>query len=311
MKSLATVILCSGLPCLALAGGAGAQDAAPSAAGDLPSISYDGTHPATLRYGDLTLTLDSAPGADADSRVPVFTGRDHDHVVFSFRVDDAERPEPTSEAHVMRLDAGARLPQIVMTTFTGSAHCCTATKIAIADGPDAWRVIDAELLDGEGYEFADLDGDGANELISVDNGFLYAFDCYACSFAPTRVSKLVEGRIKDVTADPKYRNFLRGKLAEMEKAAREDRKLWRSNGFLGGWVAAKSLVGEVDDAWRRMLASYDRKSDWPLEECMTGGDIDKCPKNKLRQVTFPQALMKLLVKKDYPTPDRGRDRRKR
>jgi hypothetical protein len=272
---------------------------------NLPSIKYDGKHATTLRYGDLSVTIDSEPGSDADSRVPRFQGRYQDHVVFSFRVDDAEASEPSSQAHVMRLDPGTPLPQVVMTAFTGGAHCCTVTKIATAQVPDEWRVLDAAQLDGGGYEFADLDGDGVKEMISIDNDFLYAFECYACSFAPTRIAKLMGNDISDVTQEPKFRNFLRQKVQEMETAARKDSKLWHSNGFLGGWVAAKSLVGEVDDAWKRMLASYDRKSDWTLEECTTGEEIDKCPKDKVRELTFPEGLMKLLVKNSYPTPKAG------
>jgi hypothetical protein len=120
-----------------------------------------------------------------------------------------------------------------------------------------------------------------------------------------RIAKLAGSDINDVTDEPKYRGFLRRKVQEMEADARKDPSLWHSNGFLGGWVAAKSLVGEVDDAWRRMLASYDRKSDWALEECTTGEEIDKCPKDKVGELTFPEALMKLLVKNGYPTPKAG------
>ena len=84
--------------------------------------------------------------------------------------------------------------------------------------------------------------------------------------------------------------------------AKKDPNLWHSNGFLGGWVGAKSLVGEVNDAWKRMLASYDRKSDWSLEECTTGQPLDDCPKDKVRQQSFPEALKKLLESNDYPLP---------
>ena len=173
--------------------------------------------------------------------------------------------------------------------------------------PDTWHVVEAPTLDGdEGYTFADLGHDGAQELISIDNDFLYAFESYAGSYAPTRVARLVGTDITDVSDDPKYRDFLRGRVREMEAAARKDGKLWHSNGFLGGWVAAKSLVGEVDEAWSRMLKSYDRKSDWSMQECTTGAEIDKCPQDKLRDLTFPQALQKLMAQNSYPLPKNAR-----
>ncbi|HLH89795.1 MAG TPA: hypothetical protein VKX28_15190 [Xanthobacteraceae bacterium] len=281
---------------------------APAAfAEDLPSVKYEGKQPVTLRYRELTVTIDSAPGADAGSRVPVLEGRYGDREIFSIKVEDAEADAPVAAARVIWLDHGAAFPQVVLTAFTFGAHCCTVTKIATMTTPDTWHVVDGQQLDGdEGYTFADLAHDGTSELISYDNDFLYAFASYADSFAPTRVARLVGTDITDVSGDPKYRDFLRAKVRDMEADARKDPKLWHANGFLGAWVAAKSLVGEVDDAWVRMLKSYDRRSDWPLQECTTGAEIDKCPKGKLRDLTFPQALKKLMTQGSYPLPKNAR-----
>jgi hypothetical protein len=287
---LAAAILCGGLAGLATAE-------------TLPGVKYDGKHAATLRYNDLTVTLDSAPGSEAKQRIPVIKGRVGDQEVFSIEIEDAEAEEPAAAARVVRLDPATRVPQVVVTAFTGGAHCCAVTRIVTANADGAWRVVSPPNLDGiEGYAFTDLDHDGVDEMISVDNDFLYAFECYACSFAPTRVYRLNGTDMEDVTADAKYLDFLRGRVRDIEAAARKDPKLWHSNGFLGGWVAAKSLVGEVDDAWGRMLKSYDRKSDWPLQECTSGDNLDKCPKDKLRDLTFPQALTKLLEQNSYPLP---------
>ena len=277
---------------------------APAAlAQDLPSVDYDGKRPVTLQYRELTVTIDSARDSDADNRVPVIKGRYRGREIFSLTIEDAEAADPTAKARVIWVDRGAAFPQVVITAFTFGAHCCTVTHIATMTAPGKWSVVEGARLDGdEGYVFADLDRDGAQELISYDNNFLYAFASYADSFAPTRVAKFVGTAIKDVTADAKYRDFLRGKVRAMEDEARRDGDLWHANGFLGAWVAAKSLVGEVDDAWRRMLTSYDRKSDWPQQECAINVAIDQCPKDKLRDLTFPQALHKLMAQNGYPLP---------
>ena len=37
------------------------------------------------------------------------------------------------------------------------------------------------------------------------------------------------------------------------------------NGFLAGYVGEKILLGEGKQAWKLMLAYYDRKSDWGLD----------------------------------------------
>jgi hypothetical protein len=270
---------------------------------ELPSVEYDGKRPATLHYDELTVTIDGAPGADKDNRVPVIKGRWRDREIFSLKIEDAEAENPSAKARLIWLDRGARFPQIVITSFTFGAHCCTVTHIATMTAPDQWHLIEGPRLDGdEGYTFADLGHDGTEELISVDNAFLYAFASYAESYAPSRIARLAGTEIKDVSRDAKYRDFLRNRVRAMEADARKDPNLWHSNGFLGGWVAAKGLIGEVDEAWARVLKSYNRKSDWSMQECTTGADLEKCPKNKLRDLTFPQALRKLLAENGYPTP---------
>ncbi len=309
MRTLAASIACAVAACVAVAGPALWAKDAPQAAGanraaerNLPSIKYDPKRTATLHYGDLTVAIAGERGSDAKSRIPVFTGRVRDRVVFSVRIEEAEAEEPIATAAVVRLDLGTPVPQVVMTAFTLGAHCCTITRIATVTGSGDWRVLDAGQLDGDGYQFVDIDNGGAKELVSYDNSFLYAFESYAGSYAPSRITKLTGSDLNDVTMEPKYRPFLRRKLQAMEADAKKNPDLWHSNGFLGGWVAAKSLVGEVDEAWKRMLASYDRNSDWSLEECTTGQELDQCPKDKVRQQTFPEALKKLLESNDYPLP---------
>jgi hypothetical protein len=307
MKSLFLAVLCSALVGAILPGPAGAKDAPSKAAPELPSVAYDGKTPVELRYGDISVTLDSEPGSRPDMRVPTFKGTYQGRAIFSLRIDDVEDEAPQTAARVVRLDPKTALPQVVMTVYTGGAHCCTQTRIATSVSAGSWQIVDGPLLDGDqGYSFYDIDRDGIDEMISNDQNFLYGFSCYACSYPPTRIARLDGTQIVDVTADPKYRGFLRKVVADMEKDARKDRAQWHENGFLAGWVAAKSLIGEVDDAWRRMLASYDRKADWPLDECTTGEAMDKCPADKVRHLTFPQALLKQLAAEGYPTPKAAR-----
>ena len=305
MRTLPALAACAVAACVAAASPAVWAKDAPRPADErsLPKIKYDPKRTATLTYGELTVTIAGEPGEDdKNSRVPVFTGRIRDQVVFSIRIEEAEAREPVATAEVMRLDPATRLPQVVMTGFTFGAHCCTITRIATIVGSDEWRVLDTGELDGEGYQFVDIDHDGAKELVSYDNSFLYAFGSYGDSYAPTRITRLAGSDLNDVTAEPKYRAFLRRRLQDMEADAKKNPDLWHSNGFLGGWVAAKSLVGEVDDAWKRMLASYDRDSDWPMEQCSNGLPLGGCPKDELRQQSFPEALMEALKGGDYPLP---------
>ena len=306
MKSLFLAAFSIAVACAA-PGPAGAKDAPQKSAPELPSVTYEGKQPVVLRYGDISVSLDSEPGSRPASRVPTFKGTYQGRPIFSLRLEEGEDDAPQTTARVVRLDAKTPLPQVVMTVYTGGAHCCTVTKIATPVSAETWQIVDGQWLDGDqGYVFVDIDRDGASELVSNDQNFLYGFACYACSYPPTRIARLDGTQIIDVTGEPKYRGFLRKEVAAMETYARKDRAQWHENGFLAGWVAAKSLIGEVDDAWRRMLASYDREADWPLDECTTGAPMDKCPQDKVRHLSFPQALRKQLAAEGYPTPKNAR-----
>jgi hypothetical protein len=275
----------------------------------LARISYDGKKPSGLTYGDVSLTVDSAPVAGGPERVPVVTGRYKGQGAFTIRLDDdAAQEEPAATVSLMKIDPSTPAPQVVLSYFTLGAHCCTMTRIATVDAGGQWRVVDAGALDGEGYEFKDLDGDGGSQLISVDNSFLYAFGCYACSVAPPQIHKLIGPALTDVTREVRYQPFLKYQIRQMEQAATQDGQ-WGSNGFLGGWVATKALVGELSDAWRTMLERYDRQPDWNMDECVTGAELDKCPPDQVLKLNFPAALAKHLLAHGYITADERRQLR--
>ena len=229
---------------------------------------------------------------------PLLTGRIGEKTVFTIRgAPDVASDQPRANVFLISLDPSGSIPQIIMTSFTGGAHCCTQTQIATSDTDGRWSVLKADTLDGEGYQFEDLGGDGISELVSIDNSFLYAFDAYASSYAPVRIDKLEGTRLRDVHRD--YAKFLRQDLYRMEYSAERTQELWHSNGFLGGWVGAKALVGQFDDAWARMLVSYDHNSDWLLEEYTTGAPLEKCPPGLKNRVSFPEALRKHLITHGY------------
>jgi hypothetical protein len=264
-------------------------------------LALDGKAPAKLHYEGLRVTLDSLPGKE-DGRVPVATIEPAGSAPLTIRMDEAPAETLHWRAQIIRLDPHAPQPEIVLSSYTGGAHCCTATRIATQGGAGPWRVVDAGQLDGDGgYGFEDVTGDGAVELTSIDNGYLYAFASYAESAAPPRVQRLSDGALRDVTLEPAVRPYLRRELRRIEAMADKE-GLWRNNGFLGGWVAAKAQLGEVDEAWKRMLKNYDRKSDWPNEICTAPVELENCPDDKRRKVDFPEALRRHLVAHGYPAP---------
>jgi serine protease Do len=220
---------------------------------------------------------------------------------FAFELPGSEEFSTTgANAALLKLDPKSTELQFLATRYTGGAHCCTKTWIAtLPEGATRWRLVEAAMLDGGGYGFEDVDGDGAMELISVDNAFLYAFDSYAASFAPVHISKLDDTSITDVTGTPTMHGRLMQELAGMEFQAKLNPDLWKSNGFLAGWVASKLQLGEGDAAWNKMLANYDKTSDFGPQECSSGQKVEDCPAENLKTIPFPKALAGFLREQKY------------
>jgi hypothetical protein len=260
--------------------------------------SYDGRRAASFALGDVRVSLGRVKAKDAAEFTPVATGWKGAVQVFSMALDDVVGEMPRSQVAALRLDAASLAPHIVFSAFWGGAHCCTVTKIATL-GRGGWTVVDGEVLDGSGYGFEDIDGDGAYELISSDNSFLYAFAPYSESRTPMQLWRLQGGRLVDATRDPGLAAFHRRRLAAMEHEGDIDPGRWRSNGFLAGWVATKSLVGQFEDAWARMLVLYDAGSDWRLTECLVPMVKGQCPTGKDIAVAFPAALRAHLERTGY------------
>ncbi len=189
-------------------------------------------------------------------------------------------------------------PEIVFSTYTGGAHCCSDTRVLTSakDGR-SWREIVAGLFDGEPLGARDLDGDGRYELATSDNAFLYTFGCYACSTAPLLVLALEDGKLKNVSRNPTFRPNQLNSLKHMIGSANEDSD---RNGFLAGYLGQKSLLDEGKQAWQLMTKYYDHKSEWGLESCsVKPDDKGECPKGKMVKRTFPEALKIFLKENDY------------
>jgi hypothetical protein len=217
-------------------------------------------------------------------------------VVAKLEGDSAGFSDPPVSVQIAELDPNNPYPEVVVSFFTGGAHCCSVTSVVTsnADGSE-WKEVDVGEFDGGPMVAVDLDGNGAYEFETRDNAFLYAFACYACSEAPLQVLALQDGAMKDVSADPRFKAAHAAWLKSMIVGVPEA----DVNGFLAGYVGQKIRVGEGKQAWDLMLKYYDRASDWGLELC--DQDLDEngeCP-GKTTKVTFPQALERMLKENGY------------
>ena len=263
------------------------------------TLEYDGVREASMSKDGIEIKLSRQKDKDGDFD-PVLTATYKGKSV-SIRIADNAAEKPAASATIVRLDPASPIPQIAFTYFTQGAHCCTATRFATLDRNDIWHVVDGQNLDGDGgYLFEDLEGKGYADLITIDNAFLYAFDSYAGSNAPTTIHRLEGDKLVNVTRDPQFQHTLIQDLDTQEaEAGSPDRDSWHSNGFLAGWVASSILVGRGPSAWTKMLSNWDRTSDFGPERCLTGAPVDSCPKGKTDRIPFPVALRGFLVKRGY------------
>lgn len=264
-------------------------------------IEFDGETPVSYRFDTITITLGSDP-AERGLRMPTLIGKAGERLLFATRFDDNPTDAPRSTARVIRLDPTTPLPQIIFSTYTGGAHCCTATRIVTQDPAGGWQVLDAGTVDGEGYALEDVDDDSYVELLGVDNSFLYAFASYAESYAPPVVMRVSGGQLRTVTQTESILPYLRRNLREMELSAADSPGLWTNKGFLAGWVAAKAQLGEVESAWPRVLAAPTEPDAFLMRPCTENLSANECPPGQRRQRSFAEALREHLRRNGYPVP---------
>ena len=267
---------------------------------DFPTTVFaDGARSASVSVGEVTATVRLDRGREPDP--------DKDKVwlevkvgflpVASASAPDAGFDLPEAEASIAEIDPGNSRPEVYFAAYTGGAHCCTQVIVA-EEQAHGWVTVDVGEFDGGSDYLQDIDKDGLAEIVTVDNRFLYTFDCYACSAAPLVIKTVRGGKVVDVSTDPRYLPAHRDWLAELENTI-EPADRWTSPGFLAGWVAAKERVGEGTEAWKALKAHWDYAHDAGEETCLTGADYDACPKAELKVLKFPDRLKLFLDRNGY------------
>jgi hypothetical protein len=203
---------------------------------------------------------------------------------------------PPVSVQIAELDPANTTPEVVVSFYTGGAHCCSDTTVLTqAKDGSSWQKVALGELDGGPLTAADLDRDGRYEFETRDNAFLYTFGCYACSVAPLEILAVENGAEKDVTREPRFRPAHESYLKDIITGVPD----YSVNGFLAGYVAEKILLGEGKQAWALMLTQYDHASDWGLDVCdQKLKDNGDCP-GKTLHLSFPDALERMLKENGY------------
>jgi hypothetical protein len=168
------------------------------------------------------------------------------------------------------LDPANPWPEVLLSSFSGGAHCCNDTRVLTSDAAGGgWHTVALGPFNGVVRAATDPLGLGRWLVVDVDNRFLYEFSSYAGSRPPLRIWQLNGRRFEDVSHQ--------GAFVPLHRRALRDMESWfeqpdgsEANGVLAGYVATKALVGEFAEGWQRMLARYDRRSDLGLRQCAAG-----------------------------------------
>jgi hypothetical protein len=252
-----------------------------------------------IAQGDVKATLTYRETASEDgetARVPVVTIFAGGEEVAKLEGEELGLSDPPIAVQIAEIDPANSEPEVVVSFFTGGAHCCSDTKVITKtkDGPE-WRTVALGQFDGGPLLANDVAGDGRYVFEIRDNAFLYAFACYACSAAPLKVQAVAGGEVEDLSADPKYRPAHEAYLRDMILNVPDE----DVNGFLAGYVAEKIRLGEGRQAWALMLDHCDRESDWGLELCDQPLDEDGACPGTATKATFPEALERMLNENGY------------
>jgi len=262
----------------------------------------------TFRDGDISVTVTRSV-----SRHPASAkGRVHENLstkltlsvfvagqkALSFEYGEMVSDFPSYRLKFAEMDPGNVHKEILFMSWTGGAHCCWDTKILTSSQVgQRWNVVDVAAFDGDDVPVRDLDGDGRSEIAVTDKTFNYAFDSYAGSWPPRQVLRLDGGKIVDASREPRYRAFHVAGIRRMAELG------FPRKGFLSGYVAQKTLLGEGGEAWDLMLSHRDQVPRWEDEKCLPEGQQDRNSQVEKVPCSFPKALRQFLELHGYAVPD--------
>jgi len=148
---------------------------------------------------------------------------------------------------------GDQRPEAIVSIYTGYAHCCFQTAVALAAPGRRGRIAFRDW--GNAPDRLDRHG-GETYLVAGDDRFAYAFTSFAASWFPVQAWRLDEtGAFVDVTKERP--DLLRADAARAWKTYLDQRQDGDVRGVLAGWCADQYLLerreactGALEDALR-------------------------------------------------------------
>ncbi|SAY39118.1 hypothetical protein [Candidatus Synechococcus spongiarum] len=206
---------------------------------------------------------------------------------------------------MVEFDVDNSSPEVLLSQYTGGAHCCALVTIFRENGQGEWQAIDAGAFDGDIFAATEPVPGHGYLLATVDNRFLYRFSSYTGSSAPLQFLALQGEKVVDVGHQPHLRPLFE-KDAQRQAQILDNNRGGEVNGLLAGYAASHARAGRIEEAWPVVLQRHDPDSQWGLEYCPNEEYHDhggECGQESRRHPNFPSALAALLREAGYISED--------
>ncbi|MBN9059808.1 MAG: hypothetical protein J0H21_11570, partial [Rhizobiales bacterium] len=177
----------------------------------------EGAKEATVTNSGITARVfqERRPQIDPDDDVPVLQVIVNGKMVLEHVGTASGMSVPSMSASIVDIDPTNKSKEVYFSSYTGGAHCCSEVVVA-TETDKGWVAVPVGAFDGDGDYLQDLNDDGEAEIVTVDNNFLYTFDCYACSAAPLVIKSVRDGKLVDITTEPRFAKAHRDWLRQLE-----------------------------------------------------------------------------------------------
>lgn len=184
-------------------------------------------------------------------------------VILNERLTDNEYDRPMASFDIsnskqyfqVRDVDGDKEPEIIVELYTGGAHCCTYSLIYRYNAAQNKYSKIKHEWGNHAYKLQDLDKNGLQEFVTVDDRFAYTFASYAGSAYPIQIWQYRQGKMINVTR--KYRQQIAKNAQELwQRYQQQKTEFGEGKAPLAAYLAAKYLLGEGQDGWQRVRQAY-------------------------------------------------------
>jgi hypothetical protein len=146
--------------------------------------------------------------------------------------------------HVENLDGAVNPePEVYVDLSTGGTHCCNIAQFfRLSDDGTHYEAL-VHYFASAGYRFADIDHDGAPNIVTRDGAFYERFTPFVASGAPVQILQYDRGTLRDLTRG--FPSRVRADLRVWRRVISQQRR--RRDGELRGvvapYVADECLLG--------------------------------------------------------------------